>query len=106
MIGPATGNAGFDESGKPLYRNRRQLSSSDRTLLNAFREINQMADRLNLPRMIADRGNTLYKQVHESKALKGRGVDAIASACLYIACRQEGVPRTFKGTVYSRFEKL
>lgn len=26
----------------------------------------------------------------------GRANDAIASACLYIACRQEGVPRTFK----------
>merc|ERR1711881_484527 len=55
-----------------------------------------MADRLNLPRMIADRGNTLFKQVHDTKALKGRGNDGIASACLYIACRQEGVPRTFK----------
>lgn len=28
--------------------------------------------------------------------MKGRANDAIASACLYIACRQEGVPRTFK----------
>ncbi|XP_041370510.1 transcription initiation factor IIB-like [Gigantopelta aegis] len=85
-----------DEFGKPMYRNRRTMNSSDRTLLNAFREINQMADRLNLPKMIADRGNTLFKQVHEGKSLKGRSNDAIASACMYIACRQEGVPRTFK----------
>jgi len=28
--------------------------------------------------------------------LKGRSNDAIASACIYIACRQDGVPRTFK----------
>lgn len=55
-----------------------------------------MGDRLNLPRMIMDRANTLFKQVHEGKSLKGRSNDAIASACLYIACRQEGVPRTFK----------
>lgn len=96
MIGPSQGAASFDENGKPLYRNRQQMSSSDRTLLSAFKEISQMADRLNLPRMIADRGNTLFKQVHDTKALKGRGNDGIASACLYIACRQEGVPRTFK----------
>ena len=44
-----------------------------------------------------DRGNLLFKQVHEGKSLKGRSNDAISSACLYIACRQEGVPRTFKG---------
>jgi len=30
-----------------------QMSSSDRVLLTAFREIGQMADRLNLPKMIA-----------------------------------------------------
>ncbi|XP_064616587.1 transcription initiation factor IIB-like [Liolophura sinensis] len=85
-----------DDSGRPMYSNRRTLNSSDRTLLNAFREIGQMADRLNLPKMIADRANTLFKQVHEGKTLKGRSNDAIASACMYIACRQEGVPRTFK----------
>lgn len=72
------------------------MSSSDRALLNAFREINGMADRINLPKTIVDRANTLFKQVHDGKNLKGRANDAIASACLYIACRQEGVPRTFK----------
>ncbi|KAI0218687.1 Transcription initiation factor IIB [Lamellibrachia satsuma] len=96
MISMGTGSASFDDDGKSIYRNRRQMNSSDRTLMVAFREINQMADRLNLPKMIADRGNMLFKQVHEGKSLKGRSNDAIASACTYIACRQEGVPRTFK----------
>jgi len=73
-----------------------QMSSSDRALINAFREINGMADRINLAKTIVDRANNLFKQVHDGKNLKGRSNDAIASACLYIACRQEGVPRTFK----------
>ena len=34
--------------------------------------------------------------VHDGQSVKGRSNDAIASACLYIACRQEGVPRTFR----------
>lgn len=72
------------------------MSSSDRALINAFREINGMADRINLAKTIVDRANNLFKQVHDGKNLKGRSNDAIASACLYIACRQEGVPRTFK----------
>lgn len=46
---------------------------------------------------LQDRANQLFKQVHEQKNLKGRSNDAIASARLYIACRQEGVPGTFKG---------
>lgn len=73
-----------------------QLNNSDRILVYSFREIGGMADRINLPKSIVDRANLLFKQVHDGKNLKGRSNDAIASSCLYIACRQEGVPRTFK----------
>uniref|UniRef100_A0A8C7GQ14 Transcription initiation factor IIB n=1 Tax=Oncorhynchus kisutch TaxID=8019 RepID=A0A8C7GQ14_ONCKI len=96
MISKGTGAASFDEFGNSKYQNRRTMSSSDRAMLNAFKEITTMADRINLPRNIIDRTNNLFKQVYEQKSLKGRANDAIASACLYIACRQEGVPRTFK----------
>lgn len=96
MIGRSSGDAAFDESGNAKYQNRKNMSSSDRALVNAFREISNMADRINLPKTIVDRANLLFKQVHDGKTLKGRSNDAIASACLYIACRQEGVPRTFK----------
>ena len=75
------------------------MSSSDRALINAFRSISNMCDRINLPKTITDRANTLFKMVHDGRNLKGRANEAIASACLYIACRQEGVPRTFKEIV-------
>ncbi|CAG5119626.1 unnamed protein product [Candidula unifasciata] len=97
MIATGTASEAMkDEFGKALYKNRRAVSSSDRALITAYREIAQMADRLNLPKMLVDRASTLFKQVHDSKALKGRSNDAIVSACMYIACRQDGVPRTFK----------
>lgn len=86
----------FFLSSDAKYQNRRTMSSSDRTLIAAFKEISQMADRINLPKTIVDRANKLFKQVHDGKNLRGRSNDAKASACLYIACRQEGVPRTFK----------
>merc|ERR1719150_1716347 len=82
-----------------MYSNHRTVSSSDRTLMNAFRTISNMCDRISLPKTISDRSNFLFKKVHEERTLKGRSNDAIASACLYIACRQEGVPRTFKEIV-------
>lgn len=81
------------------YTNHRHVSSSDRALINAFRSISNMCDRINLPKTITDRANTLFKMVHDGRNLKGRANEAIASACLYIACRQEGVPRTFKEIV-------
>ena len=100
IIGPARGGASFGADGNPMYGNRSgRVSSSDRTLLNAFRTISNMADRINLPKTIVDRANNLFKMVSDGKNLKGRANDAIAAACLYIACRQEGVPRTFKEIV-------
>lgn len=47
-----TGAASFDEFGNSKYQNRRTMSSSDRAMLNAFKEISTMADRINLPRNI------------------------------------------------------
>ena len=55
-----------------------------------------MAERINMANSIKDQANVLFKQVYETKALRGRTTGAIAAACLYIACRKEGVPRTFK----------
>uniref|UniRef100_A0A6A7FUK6 Transcription initiation factor IIB n=2 Tax=Hirondellea gigas TaxID=1518452 RepID=A0A6A7FUK6_9CRUS len=99
--GPAYGmaGAGMPADGATAYRNRRTMSSSDRSLLNAFKEIANMGEKINLPRSLLEKANALFKEVHTSRALRGRSNDAIASACLYIACRQDGVPRTFKEIV-------
>ncbi|VDM03232.1 unnamed protein product [Schistocephalus solidus] len=98
MISPAsrTDSRHVDDQGRPLYRNRRNVSGPDRALITAFREISQMAERLNLPKTISDRANLLFKQVYETRNLRGRSNDAVSTACLYMACRQEKVPRTFK----------
>jgi transcription initiation factor TFIIB len=45
----------------------------------------------------------VFKDVLDSKALKGKNSEAQAAACLYIACRKEGVPRTFKGFIRISF---
>lgn len=63
IIGPGTGSASFDAFGSPKYQNRRTMSSSDRSLISAFKEISMMADRINLPKTIVDRANNLFKQV-------------------------------------------
>lgn len=55
-----------------------------------------MADRINLPKIVIDRAKYLLKSLNEKKCLKGRSHHARATACLYIACRQEHSPRTYK----------
>jgi transcription initiation factor TFIIB len=64
-----------------------QMSNSDGALANAYDEISNMADRLNLHRKIVDKANRLLKSIHNRKILKGHSTDAVASACLYIICR-------------------
>ena len=34
--------------------------------------------------------------VYEQKGARGRGLAAVSAAVLFCACRQEGLPRTFK----------
>ena len=70
VIGPGRGSASFDDMGFSKYQNRKFMSSSDRTLINAFREISAMADRINLQKTIVDRANYLFKKVHDGRNLK------------------------------------
>lgn len=78
------------------YHNRNSMSSSNRTLLSAYRDINEIADRVGLPRTITDEASAHFKRVHEQKRLKNRPRATIASACIYIACKNQSAPRSFK----------
>ena len=51
-IGRATGAAGFDDSGNPLYRNRNMESASEKAKRKANRDIREMADRLSADQSI------------------------------------------------------
>ena len=83
--------------------------------LSFSRTIAEMSDRINLPRNIVDRANNMFKVtvvtitshhhhhylrhhqvVHDGKSLKGRSNDAIAAACLYIACRSTFLVDSFQ----------
>ena len=85
--------------GQTKYSGHQNVSNSERALRNAFSSIASIADRINLPNSITFRAKQLFKMVYEGKTLKGRSHDAISAACVYIACRQEGVPRSFKEIV-------
>ncbi|XP_044485165.1 transcription initiation factor IIB-like isoform X3 [Mangifera indica] len=74
----------------------RGSTNPDRNLIQAFKSISDMSDRLGLVTTIKDRANEIYKKVEDQKPLKGRNLEAIVAACLYIACRQENKPRTVK----------
>lgn len=52
VIGRATGSAGFDSSGAPIYRNRIVESSYEKAKKRANREIKEMSERLSADQSI------------------------------------------------------
>lgn len=90
------------------------MNNVDRQMTQAISVIREMSERIHLAKTIQDQATKVFKDVLDSKALKGKNSEAQAAACLYIACRKEGVPRTFKGNfiyiviffIYILFSKL
>lgn len=92
----------FKDGGSGMARelqraaSRSQGSRSERNLLTAFRDISNWCDQFSLPKTISDIAKQLYKRSDEEKLLRGKPLDAVIAACIFIACRQAHVPRTFR----------
>lgn len=88
----------YSGASKDLNRlqSRTNFKAGERSLLQSFKEISTLCERVGIPKKIADRAKQLYKKAEDSKVLKGKGNDGIIATCLYIACREEKVTRTFK----------
>jgi len=85
--------------GNALPRTRVNVGGADReqSLLEAFRAISDMADRLGLVATIRDGAKDVYKKLDEAKVCpRGRKRDEFYAACLFVACRNDGKPRTYK----------
>lgn len=78
------------------FRARIGIDSSDKTLMFALGEIDRMASALKLPNEIKESTSLLYRRAMKANLIKGRSIEELVSAMLYITCRQCGVPRTLK----------
>ncbi|NOR78622.1 MAG: transcription initiation factor IIB [Methanophagales archaeon] len=72
------------------------MDSSEKTLSFALGEIDRMACALNLPGDLRETTSLLYRKAAKRSLIKGRSIEELASAMLYITCRQYGIPRTLK----------
>ncbi|XP_035908658.1 transcription initiation factor IIB-like [Anopheles stephensi] len=73
-----------------------KMHTNNSKLVSGFAEISTMADRINALKSITNHAKNIFKRVQQIKELRHRSIDAKATASLYIACRQEGVARSFK----------
>ncbi|RZC61856.1 hypothetical protein C5167_023602 [Papaver somniferum] len=75
---------------------RFNLKDPDKGLIEAFKAIEAMCERLGLVSTIKDLANEIYKKMEDAKSSKGRNKNAMFAACLYIACEKLKNPRRMK----------
>lgn len=66
-----------------------------RSLLLAVQEIERAGTLLNLPKPVKDEAAVIFKEALEKGILKGRSVESVVAASIYIACRKLKVPILF-----------
>jgi transcription initiation factor TFIIB len=83
---------------------RVQPRGGEKAMSEAYRAIADMAARLGIAAGARDRAVEVFLRMEERKGKAhhyytkgaGRSGDALYAACLYVACRRAGAPRTFK----------
>ncbi len=75
-------------------RKIRISGSRERNLAFALSELDRYSSRLGLPRSIRESSSVIYRKALDNKLIRGRSIEGVVSASIYIACRQSNLPRT------------
>lgn len=80
------------------YYNKKYLNNNQRAIIVGFKDIAEMAEKLQTTRPVIESAQMLFKQMKTNlNIFKSCNIHMpLASACLYVAYRNQNVPRTFK----------
>lgn len=70
--------------------------SKDKRMQTALREIGRLVDTLNLPDTVKEEASRLYEKALEEEVIKGRRIERVSAALVYIVARNQRIPRTMK----------
>ena len=71
-------------------------TSTDRNLRQAFEHLDKLKDKLGLSDVIIEKTAYIYRKAQERGMVRGRTINSVLAASLYIACREMEVSRTLK----------
>lgn len=81
----------------------RIISSLERNLAQAMSELDRLADSLNLPSYVREEAARLYRTAIEKGLVRGRSIESVIAATVYLACRELKIPRSLDEVVkYTR----
>ncbi|MFC6960583.1 transcription initiation factor IIB [Halocatena marina] len=72
----------------------RTVDNAERNLRFALSEIDRMASALGVPKSVREVASVIYRRALSEDLIRGRSIEGVATATLYAACRQEGIPRS------------
>jgi len=70
--------------------------SSERNLRRAFQKLYSLKDKLGLSDSIVEKTAYIFRKVHGRDLVRGRTIDGMLAAALYIVCREMGTSITLK----------
>jgi len=77
-------------------RRIRVSDATERNLAFALSEISKISNNLNLPKNILETASVIYRKAVNKRLIRGRSIQGVTAAAIYVACRQCGLARTLE----------
>jgi transcription initiation factor TFIIB len=71
-------------------------SSTDRNLAQAMSELDRLSGSVHVPVQIKEKAAFIYRKALEKQLVRGRSINSIVAATLYVACRGNGMARSLR----------
>ena len=78
------------------HRRTKVSDSTQRNLAYALSEMSKISYKLNLPRNVIETSSMIYRRAIQKHLIRGRTIQSMAVASIYVACRQCGIIRTLE----------
>ncbi len=78
------------------HRRSKVSGTTQRNLAHALSELTKVSYKLNLPRNVLETASILYRRIVRKRFIRGRSIQGVAAATIYMACRQCKIIRTLE----------
>lgn len=113
------GNGGRIARDLQRAQSRQLENKSNKALQQAYMDIDQKCDAYGIQHNVKTTAKTYYKATQDAKAFKGKPLEVVIAGCIFLACRQCNVGRSFNeifsmtsvpkkeiGRIYKQLEKF
>lgn len=77
-------------------RRIRVSDATERNIAFALSEISKISNALSLPKNIVETASVTYRKAVKERLIRGRSIQGVTAASIYVACRKCGLPRTLE----------